>query len=122
MQRPERRGAQWHAARWRERQRERRQLHLRRVRWRSHAWQRHRSHQMSTPLGRRNRMRRLTLSLMATLLLVASALALHAGAAGTMIESAGGSGAFASASTLLGIDLSASTFGSGVSFNTDGTV
>ena len=67
-------------------------------------------------------MKRMTLSLTATLLLVASAYALHAGAAGTMIVSAGGSGAFSSASALLGVDLNASTFGSGVSFNDDGTV
>ncbi len=67
-------------------------------------------------------MRRMTFSLTATLLLVASALALHAGAAGTTIASAGGSGAFSSASALLGVDLSASTFGGGVSFNADGTV
>lgn len=67
-------------------------------------------------------MRRIAVVIVVALALLVSDSALQVRAAGTIAESAAGAGAFASASALLGVNLSGSTFGSGISLNSDGTV
>jgi len=67
-------------------------------------------------------MKKIVLSLVVITVLVGSVVTLRAQGAGTTVETAGGSAAFTSPTALLGVNLSGSTFGSGVSFNGDGTV